>query len=718
MSLARTLLKLSVYQALDPLQAVYNNDGLPSSTVTSLGSALDYIVSSMFPNARPAVATELDLPTGTDTPNIGDITPTENDYRIVLDYNSTGQAAGYRFYQLEGQPSAQWNLVQNFDSQDSILQQWELNASALFVNQNGVPTGQTIHGSTDANENLVLSANSGDGSLDPALQTGFVEFFSQVRPTDDNVFNLGTITERFKDLYLSGNLSDGTNSLTVANAKTAYDHSQIITGNPHAINYEELVTRLGNLNVGGDVDAQIIDLSTEGNKTLTLNVIDDSHNHTTAFITDFNDETWSLLKARLVDGGGITWAFNDPLKEATATVSIDTSSITDIESPAANKVLTSDAAGSNWRASDGTVELTGDVSGSGTYNSTTDKVEIAATVDNIAIDNIDRINTQNLTVSVAASNPAAITQVGHGLLSGRKVRLLGTTFDGEYTVTVVDPNNYTIAYDNSLGAVEAGHVIPNASQFLYDSVNDEWIVQLENAQLSHFEISGLAADDHTQYVHTNGRTNGTNNVVTGGELSGANLYLRSTSDATKGAIRAEDNVEPETGASYSGGWSGLDIGADTRRWRDLYLNGVIKNLRVEEVSSLPTATIQDKARVVFLNGGDLYINKTGASYFKIIDETERGAANGVAPLGATSKIDNAYLNYPIQGFEQEAPSGLVNGANVTYGLSSTPTEGKAVSLYINGLIQRQGVDYTIAGAVITMTTAPAIGQDIWAIYTY
>ena len=708
--------------------------------------------------------------------------------------NTTGQAAGYRFFQLEGQANPQWNQVQIFNSSSSILQQWELDSAGLFVNENGAQGGQTIHGGTDANDNLTLSANAGDGTSDPALQTGYVEFFSQVRPTADNVFNLGTAAERFASLYLAGNLTDGTNSVSIAQAKAAYDHSLITTGNPHSLDYADLVTRLGDLTVSGDVTTQIVDLSTSGNKTLTLTVTDDSHNHTTAFITDFNDATWTLLKARLVDGGGITWSFNDGLKQASATVSIDTTQITDIASPAANKTLKANAAGTGWVTSDGTVELTGDVSGSGTYNSTTDKTSLAVTVDNVSIDNIDKVNTQNLTVSIATDNPATVTQANHGMLTGRVVRLIGTTFDGTYTITKVDDNSYTIAYDNSLGSVEAGYVIPNGSQLLYDSTNDEYIVALENAELSHFEISGLTADDHTQYVKTTGRGDGTTNTVVGGETSGANLYLESTSNATKGDIRVKDNITPETGASYSGGWSGTDIGATGRRWRDLYLSGVIRNLRVEAVASIPTANIQEKGRILLLNGGDLYVNKNGASYSKIIDSTNElvgalnykgtwnastnvpdltaisnkgdyyvvsvdGATNldGITDWKATDvavhngtsweKIDNTDAVSSVAGkvgvvtldtddvseatnlyftnarakaaiiYEQEVPSGLVNGVNTSYTLAQTPHSNGSVQLFINGLIQRQTIDYTIVGTAITMTTAPATGQDIYAYYT-
>lgn len=52
-------------------------------------------------------------------------------------------------------------------------------------------------------------------------------FFSQnANPTLDATRDLGISSKRWRHLLLSGNLDDGTNSLTVANAKTAYDHSQ------------------------------------------------------------------------------------------------------------------------------------------------------------------------------------------------------------------------------------------------------------------------------------------------------------------------------------------------------------------------------------------------------------------------------------------------------------------------------------------------------------
>ena len=53
-----------------------------------------------------------------------------------------------------------------------------------------------------------------------------LEVWGDYLPAKDVNYDLGKSNQRFENLYLSNNLDDGTNSLTVANAKTAYDFSQ------------------------------------------------------------------------------------------------------------------------------------------------------------------------------------------------------------------------------------------------------------------------------------------------------------------------------------------------------------------------------------------------------------------------------------------------------------------------------------------------------------
>jgi hypothetical protein len=67
-------------------------------------------------------------------------------------------------------------------------------------------------------------------------------------------------------------------------------------------------------------------------------------------------------------------------------------------------------------------------------------------------------------------------------------------------------------------------------------------------------------------------------------------------------------------------------------------------------------------------------------------------------------------------WRQEVPTGTVNGVNDEFTLATVPTYASSLQVFLNGLIQRQGVDYGIIGDTITFTDAPALGQRVYAIY--
>ena len=60
--------------------------------------------------------------------------------------------------------------------------------------------------------------------------------------------------------------------------------------------------------------------------------------------------------------------------------------------------------------------------------------------------------------------------------------------------------------------------------------------------------------------------------------------------------------------------------------------------------------------------------------------------------------------------------GAINGANTVFILPTAPTSNAAVEVFLDGLFQRQGVDYTIAGSTITFTAAPLPGQFVDVFY--
>lgn len=64
-------------------------------------------------------------------------------------------------------------------------------------------------------------------------------------------------------------------------------------------------------------------------------------------------------------------------------------------------------------------------------------------------------------------------------------------------------------------------------------------------------------------------------------------------------------------------------------------------------------------------------------------------------------------------FQRVTLSGSVNGINKVFTLPYAPTSGQ-LRLYLNGLNQTDGIDFTLADITITMTTAPNTGDNLVA----
>ena len=68
-------------------------------------------------------------------------------------------------------------------------------------------------------------------------------------------------------------------------------------------------------------------------------------------------------------------------------------------------------------------------------------------------------------------------------------------------------------------------------------------------------------------------------------------------------------------------------------------------------------------------------------------------------------------------FKKATFTGLINGTNDQFTLASS-VRGGSETVYLNGLLQEAGVDYTVAGDVITFTSVPQTGDKvvIYAVY--
>ena len=599
MTIARTLQKLQPYLIASAGTLTYEND---SYTGTTVKSAIDWIFASLYPNTQDSVDIPSDLPASGNT---------INDYRVVLD-DGDGKAAGYRWEQREGEVSPSWHKIHDMDwSSDAILAAFSDIAHELYVHKygrtdtddsgnpiTGLYAGQTIYGGNASGQNLTLNANSGD---ETGPQSGYVQSDNTIRPTSDNALDLGTTTEQFRDIFFSGSLRSGIISITMADIVSAIVHSEITDGsNPHQTSYDTLSTKLGALSLDGDATGSV-DLSASGDATLTVTVVDDSHNHTASTVTDIDTAVYNKTKLILQDIDGLSFVPVDADEEIIPVLDLNTSHLSDVDPPSTNKILASGPSGTSWVASVGTINLSGEVSGSATYVSTDQGWDIDATVESVGLNAQLWINYATLSWTSLAGSPTVITSNDHGVLTGETVNVIGNFFSGVFTATRIDANTFSIAHDSTSDGDDYGYYIPQYAQLLYDPTTDKFLVTKEYTAISHSEISGLTTrDDHTQYVAIGGRAGG--QTIKGGVAASQNLTLQSTDNATRGYIKAEDTLVPVTDAAYSGGWTGTDLGGSSNRWNDLYMAGEAKGLRAENLGTLPSNSGTTIGRMIFVAG--------------------------------------------------------------------------------------------------------------------
>jgi hypothetical protein len=126
----------------------------------------------------------------------------------------------------------------------------------------------------------------------------------------------------------------------------------------------------------------------------------------------------------------------------------------------------------------------------------------------------------------------------------------------------------------------------------------------------------------------------------------------------------------------------------------------------------------------------ILVNATGVTLF-VNNETGATAANRILTgTGVNSSLlpnanlwflyDSTSSRWRIVGgsggsninFEDEVPTGAVNGVNLVFTISQTPVQNAAVDVYLNGLKQIPTTDYSVSGTTITFVVAPVIGQSL------
>jgi len=636
----------------------YSNPSAPG--VTDVNSALNWLYKVLYPNAKPSVATPADLPAGGNT---------LNDYRVVLDDGDSRQA-GYRWEQREGEVAASWHKVYDFDwSTDSILAAFTDITQDMYVYQQGksdldaagnpitgIYAGQKIYGGNVANQNLTLASNSGDGV---GAHTGFVQVDDTFRPTLTGTYDLGTSALKFKDFYMTGTATIGT--LTAASGNISDSSGTISFGST-------ILTTSGNI-TGGAV--QGTSLKT-GTMTLTGGSIADTSgaitfgaaNLVTTGTLGAGTSTLAgivISTGSIVSGSGaITFGANN--LSTTGTLSCGALTATSFGignlSLSGNTISVTNSNGNLILQANGTgiVDVQNPMTTLGQTVTGVVSITGQLNADNLRLDG-NVISSTNLNGNITLTpNGSGIVESSAKISPSTDASLdLGATtkrFLDLYLSGSISDGTTSIA-QSVLQSLRDINVSATAGMSLFFD-GTKWNASLPDTEIVHNTLSGLTTGDagHTQFVVLAGRAGG--QTIQGGTASAEHLVLESTSNASKGKVKTKDDFVAFTAPSFSGGWSGTDLGKSGMEFRDLWTKGELKGARLENVlsSALPSASGQNTGRLVWATDVNKIYADVGGAWLvagsgKYLSDTSWNGAQTSQSFTTTGLADARNANFQL-----------------------------------------------------------------------
>jgi len=618
----------------------------PSYNGTTLESALNWLFAVIYPNTQESVATVGDLPAAGNT---------IQDYRVVLD-DGDGKAASYRWEQREGDVTPQWYKIYDMDwGEDSILSNFLNQTQDVYVYKHGLGdrdengdlfvgelSGQHIYGGDLADTNLTLHANSGDG-VGP--QTGYIQYSTILRPTSDNLIDLGDATHQVRTGYFG--LSVVVGDMTLSDGSFTSTSGLISFGD------ENLITT-GTLASGvATIDGQIVlkEIATPSTPAATYNSLyfkaDDKLYRLDSAGTeklvglDFTSSNDNRLVKSVGTGGdaleesgiivGDTDIMSGVLQLFVGNFGIGGNTITSTDTDG-NINISPDGTGevvlSNLTLSSSTDDVVHVPRTSGIWTATGISIDGSDVVSGITQLNVDDLRLDGNEISATDTNgniilspdgtgniitstvlrPVTDNTQSLGLTSHRFTDLFLSTSIGDGTNSI--SMTTLLSFRDALVGAASGHTL------FYDG--SKWNSSLIDSEVDHGTLlaSSLLDDDHSQYLLLAGRSGG--QEIFGGTDANDNLLLSSTSNGTKGNILFKESLLPFTSANFSGTWQGLDLGGSANYVRHLYSKGEFKGFRLENFTSvtLPASSGNNVGRAVYAtDNSKLYIDNGSA--FKV-----------------------------------------------------------------------------------------------------
>ena len=585
---------------IDLSTAFYANPRLPAAYNGSATNALNYIIASMYPDYKGTVATPAALPVSGNTPN---------DYYFVTN-DGDGKSAGYVWVVQDN--AGVWSKKYDVDwSYEGILSETTNRSSYMFVSKNGYSerdalgnlitglyAGQTIYGGDTSGQNLTLSANSGDSV---GVHTGYVQFEDPARPTVTDVTDLGASSFKFRSGYFKTSLL--VNTLTLAPGSVT-DTSGAISFASNSLTTAGAITG-SSLHAGtmAIIGGSILDSSgaiTFGSTNLT----------TTGTVTGASGSVFgnlTLSTGSLISASGAL-TFGASNLSTTGTLSAGNTTVTLLDAGnvrvTGNTISITNANGNLILSANGTgiIDVQSPLTTLGQTVTGTMSILGQFNIDNLRLDGSvlsSTILNGNITFSPNGAGfletsstfrpSGAGIDLGTAALPFQNLYLSGSISNG--TTSISSPTLQSLR-DINTGATTGMTLFYNGS---------EWLPSIPDTEIVHNSLSGLLTGDagHTQFAMLAGRAGG--QTLQGGTAASEHLVLESTSNVTKGKVKTKDDFVSFTAPTFSGTWSGTDLGKVGMEFRDLNTKGELKGARLENVlaTALPSASAQNVGRAVW-----------------------------------------------------------------------------------------------------------------------
>jgi len=663
----------------------YANPRLPNG-MTNPSDVLDYIISVLYPNYIGTYATPAALP----------VSPAANSYAIVTD-DGDGKSAGYVYQSLDG--VSQWMKRYDVDwSMDNILAETVNRTQYMYVHKygmsdkdssgteiTGILAGQTIFGGDKVNQNLILNANSFDDS-------GYIVSANGLIPLVDNTFSLGISGKAWMDFYTStafiGQLSISTDEITSNTGQVSFTGANLVSVNDitaNSLNFPTIsFTETDLIKIGANSTFTISAMYANSNLALqATNGVRINKLLVDQNISGYSNiliESLNAANPKITSSTGTTQFAGNILVGSTVSASQVSSTTSAFSTRVVTPEVRADVADLTLRSDNGYVVLNAvtaslginlNIAGSPKVSVTSSLTQLNSTVTQVGgILQTDRIEK----AGTAATN--LLFEAGH-LTSGRIFRPstdnsldLGTAalrWAKAYISNGISDGTNTITTATLMSLKDINTGVATNMALFWDGT--KWAPSYADLEVDHHNISNLTTgDDHTQYLLLAGRSGG--QTLYGGTGSGDNLFLDSTSNATKGKIFVTSHLVPLSASTY-------DLGNAGYKWRDITMTGQLLGARLENVTA-PSFSASTVGRVYWnTSTGKLQVD-TGISILDIGPGlTNPMTTGGDLIYGGSSGTPTRLANGTLGQFLQS------NGSTVAPSWASLPVAGATTQVIFN-----------------------------------